>query len=115
MLYIVPAVHLLSGLEAMLATQLLVWLAITTLACAQTITTTDQYAFLFGPLASFNAFIYSNSGQTVVEVVTTDPILGIPTTSTMYAVLWLRNFEGLLIYVFSNVDPCYLRRSQCQS
>ncbi|KAF8740942.1 hypothetical protein AX14_006420 [Amanita brunnescens Koide BX004] len=53
----------------MFTAQLLVWLALTYLACAQTITTTDP-----------------NSGQTVVEVVTVDPIQGTPTTSTISTV-----------------------------
>ncbi|KAF8326490.1 hypothetical protein F5887DRAFT_948656 [Amanita rubescens] len=50
----------------MLTTQLLAWFAVSTLVCAQTTTITDP-----------------NSGQTVVEVVTTDSILGVPTTSTI--------------------------------
>ncbi|KAF8313171.1 hypothetical protein F5887DRAFT_1237745 [Amanita rubescens] len=64
-LYLVPAVRLLFSLEAMLVTHLLVWLTATTLACALTITTTDV------------------SGETVVEVVTTNTILGIPATSAI--------------------------------
>lgn len=43
----------------------------------------------------FSYTIYSNSGQTVVEVITVDPIQGTPTTSTMYVKPWLGSLEFL--------------------